>query len=71
MAKHMFSESAGLLCRVSGNKYEVINGGWTGTRHLDNFKIPGQKEVRIISDWIEVDPPKWTREKQRQWYFRR
>lgn len=71
MAKYMFSESANLLCKVSGNKYEVINGGWTGTRDGDNFKIPGQKDKTIIPDWVEVDPTTWTREKQYQWYFRR
>ena len=71
MAKYMFSESARLLCKTSGKRYEVLNGAWTGTRDGDKFKIPGIPEHKIITDWTEVDPTKWSLDKQHQWYFRR
>ena len=74
MAKYMFTNgcNTGLLCRVeSENKYWVINGAWSGTRNGDEFTVDITGTVFTITDWVEVDPTTWTREKQHQCYFRR
>lgn len=69
MTVYMFSESAGLLCKVkNGNKYEVLNGGWTGTRHGDSFIVYEGRELTIV-DWEEVDPEKMSKDWQREWYY--
>lgn len=72
MAKYMQSKSANLLCQVSGkdeDKYRVINGGWEGVRNGDELTIVRTGRVTTITDWVEVDPTKWPRAKQEQWYF--
>lgn len=72
MAKYMFSKEAGLLCRVTyKNKYEVINGLWKGTRNGDELTVDAYPDRKLkVTDWEEVDPSKWPRDKQEQWYFR-
>ena len=72
MAKYMFSKSAKLLCRVTyKNKYEVVNGSWMGTRKGDELTVDAYPDRKLtVTDWIEVDPTKWPRAKQEQWYFR-
>lgn len=73
MAKYMLSKSAGLLCRVTyKNKYEVVNGGWMGTRKDDILTVDFYPDRKItITDWEEVDPSTWSKEKQYRWYYRR
>lgn len=68
---NMFSESAGLLCSVKGNKYYVLNGQWEGIRDEDRFTITATGTVLTITDWLEVDPSQWSLEKQYQWYYKR
>ena len=55
----MFSESAGLLCRVlSESLYEVVNGAWYGRRDGDTF-TGGEDRTGFtskITDWVEVYP---------------
>ena len=74
MARYMFSESAGLLCYAVGNKYEVLNGCWEGTRDGDKFTVhnryPADRVVEI-KDWVEVYPRYWSPEWQREWYYKR
>ena len=70
----MFSESAGLLCRVlSESLYEVVNGAWCGRRDGDTFT--GGKDrtghSSNITDWVEVYPQYWSPEWQHMWYYKR
>ena len=77
MAKYMFSEVAGLLCRVTYKyKYWVVNGASHGTRKGDDFiahtpigdrPYPSGK----ITDWVEVYPRYWSLEWQKAWYYGR
>lgn len=71
--KYMFSEGAGLLCRVTyKNKYSVLNGAWDGKRDGDKFYIEGDKEnFLIIKDWKEIDPDSMSLDWQYEWYYRR
>lgn len=74
-AKYIFSESAGLLCRIGNfGRYDVVNGGWTGIRDGDKFTItPKQPEDTplTISDWTEVYPEEMSSEWQHEWYYKR
>ena len=72
--RYMFSESAGLLCRVlSESLYEVVNGAWHGRRDGDTFTVGTDRTGHSskITDWVEVYPRYWSLEWQKDWYYGR
>lgn len=69
--RYVFSEKAGLLCRVTyKTKYRVINGAWTGTFKDGALKVDDFPETKIkVDDWIDVDPASMPEEWQKAWSF--
>lgn len=69
--RYVFSEKAGLLCRVTyKTKYRVINGDWTGTFKDGVLTVDAFPETKIqVDDWVDVDPASMPEEWQKAWSF--
>ena len=71
--RYVFSEKAGLLCRVRYKyKYEVINGAWDGTFKDGILTVDEYPDRKIsVDDWIEIDPESMSKDWQYSWYYSR